>query len=666
MVISFQIWADDNEQKELRVLSWSGDETYLPRAGYPLDLELQYLQRYCQQHKLTLKQINVKDFEQLIPMLLAGKGDVISANLTITRDRKKSIAFTTPLLFTHEFLLMGKNAKKLKNAQQLNQREVAVQKGKSHLKTAQGLKKAYPKLKVRYIPADLSSEEIYDRLANGEYDLAIQDGNLLRSTLKYRDDVKISLQASGKRNIAWAVAPTNTDLLKNLNEFLVQKKISKPAASVAATKTSQWKNIQQKNTIRFVMRNNLSSYYIWRGELLGFNYELAKQFAKEHNLRYEIVVAPDNAAMMDYLTQDKADIALGYLTPTEQRRQQGIDFSRPYHYASELLIGQSDEDPVLNINDLAGRTIHARRSSAYWHTAQELQKKVSNLSLKAVSETQETETIIENIANGDYDLTIADNHIVDMELTFRDDIQSFMSLGEPKPQSWAIKKGHQQLINKSNAFIKSHYRGLFYNVIYNKYFKNERRLDKHYNDYSEQKNTGTLSPYDKTVKKYAKKYQFDWRLMIAQMHQESRFNPKATSMAGAKGLFQVMPRTAEELGIEDVTNPKSGIRAGIKYMDWVRQRMLHHNINKDQLIWFTLASYNAGAGHVRDAIRLAKQKGWKENVWFNNVEKAMLLLSQRKYAAKARYGYVRGQEPVNYVRAIKRRFETYEHVVENI
>ncbi len=666
MVISFQLWANDNEQKELRVLSWSGDETYLPRAGYPLDLELQYLQRYCQQHKLTLKQINVKDFEQLIPMLLAGKGDVISANLTITRDRKNKIAFTAPLLFTHEFLLMGKNSNDLKNAQQLNQREVAVQKGKSHLKTAQGLKKAYPNLSIRYIPADLSSEEIYDRLANGEYDLAIQDGNLLRSTLKYRDDVKISLQASGKRNIAWAVAPTNTELLKNLNTFLVQKKISKSAASVTAAKISQWKNIQQKNTIRFVMRNNLSSYYIWRGELLGFNYELAKQFAKEHNLRYEIVVAPDNAAMMDYLNQDKADIALGYLTPTEQRRQQGIDFSRPYHYASELLIGQSDEDPVLNISDLAGRTIHARRSSSYWQTAQELQKKVSDLSLKAVPETQETETIIENIANGDYDLTIADNHIVDMELTFRDDIQSFMSLGEPKPQSWAIKKGHQQLINKSNTFIKSHYRGLFYNVIYNKYFKNARRLDKHYNDYSEQKNTGTLSPYDKTVKKYAKKYQFDWRLMIAQMHQESRFNPKAKSMAGAKGLFQVMPKTAEELGIKDVTDPKSGIRAGIRYMDWVRQRMQHHNIQDDQLIWFTLASYNAGAGHVRDAIRLAKQKGWKENIWFNNVEKAMLLLSQRKYAAKARYGYVRGQEPVNYVRAIKRRFETYEHVVEKI
>ncbi len=669
---SFTVQADTTPNT-LTVLTWSGDESYLPRAGYPIDMELQYLQRFSQQQNLTLKQIKVEDFGQLIPMLLAGTGDVISANLTITRKRNKQVSFTHSFLQTHEYLLMGKNSPSLKTGQDLNGREVVIQKGKSYLKTAQGLAKAYPKLRIRTVAEDISTENIYDKLANGEYDLTIQDKNLLSSALKYRDDIKISLQASGKRNIAWAVSPKNSILLKQLNTFLTQQKLSdapKKQALSQLTKPdptiSLWQQIKQKNTVRFVLRNNLSSYYIWRGELLGFNYELAKQFAKEHRLRYEIIVAPDNAAMLDYLVQGKADIALGYLTPTQQRRQQGIAFSRPYHYASELLIGNTDSDDITDIKDLAGHTIYARPSSSYWQTAKGLQSKVDNLELKAVEETQETETIIENIADGQYDLTIADNHIVDMELTFRSDIQSFMSLGEPKPQSWAIKKGHDKLMAKSNAFIKKHYRGLFYNVIYNKYFKNQRRLDKHYNDYSEQKNTGTLSPYDKTVKKYAKKYNFDWRLMIAQMHQESRFDPKAKSMAGAKGLFQVMPRTAEELGIEDLTNPKSGIHAGIRYMDWVRQRMQHHNLQADQLIWFTLASYNAGAGHVRDAIRLAKQQGWRGDVWFDNVEKAMLLLSKRKYAAKARYGYVRGQEPVNYVRAIKRRFETYEHVVTDI
>jgi membrane-bound lytic murein transglycosylase F len=81
-------------------------------------------------------------------------------------------------------------------------------------------------------------------------------------------------------------------------------------------------------------------------------------------------------------------------------------------------------------------------------------------------------------------------------------------------------------------------------------------------------------------------------------------------------------------------------------------------------MWFTLAAYNAGQGHVKDARRLARQKGWNPNRWFNNVEKAMLLLSKRKYARQARHGYVRGREPVNYVRDIRDRFVAYQRLAE--
>ena len=99
------------------------------------------------------------------------------------------------------------------------------------------------------------------------------------------------------------------------------------------------------------------------------------------------------------------------------------------------------------------------------------------------------------------------------------------------------------------------------------------------------------------------------------------------------------------------------------YMNWVLERMRKDVVKDKQLIWFTIASYNAGAGHVREAMRVAIQKGWRDDVWFGHVEMAMLLLSQSKYAAKARYGYVRGQEPVHYIREIKRRFETYDNIL---
>ena len=169
---------------------------------------------------------------------------------------------------------------------------------------------------------------------------------------------------------------------------------------------------------------------------------------------------------------------------------------------------------------------------------------------------------------------------------------------------------------------------------------------------------GQISPYDKLVQKYAEEYGFDWRLIAAQMYQESRFNPKARSSSGARGLMQLMPRTASSLGIKDLDKPANSIKAGVKYLDWLRDRF-SDELPLAERLWFSLAAYNAGAGHVHDARRLAKSIGRDPDRWFFQTETAMLLLSQKEYASKARYGFVNGEEPVNYVRDIKQRFEAY-------
>ena len=93
-------------------------------------------------------------------------------------------------------------------------------------------------------------------------------------------------------------------------------------------------------------------------------------------------------------------------------------------------------------------------------------------------------------------------------------------------------------------------------------------------------------------------------------------------------------------------------------MDWLRDRF-DSKLPISERLWFTLAAYNAGAGHVHDARRLAKQEGYDPDRWFDHTEEAMLLLAKKKYARKARYGFVNGREPVNYVRDIRQRFEAY-------
>ena len=279
----------------------------------------------------------------------------------------------------------------------------------------------------------------------------------------------------------------------------------------------------------------------------------------------------------------------------------------------------------------------------------------------AADETLSTELLIEQVANNEIDLTIADSNLFAIEQSFRDEIISPLTLNDNVPYAYMVRNENKKLLTALNGYIRSIYRKTFYNVVKNKYFSNQSRKEKH--RASRLMPGSALSPFDQLVKQNANQFNFDWRLITAQMYQESRFNPKEKSHAGALGLIQVLPKTAKELGYLDLTNPQESIAAGVEYLNWTRDRFSGSLPLQDR-IFFALAAYNAGFGHVRDAQKLAKKMGLNERKWFNNVEKAMLLLQRPEYYKKARFGYCRGSEPVNYVREINQRYLSYIDIVK--
>ncbi len=121
-----------------------------------------------------------------------------------------------------------------------------------------------------------------------------------------------------------------------------------------------------------------------------------------------------------------------------------------------------------------------------------------------------------------------------------------------------------------DAYISRNYKGLFYNVTFNRYFKEPKTIRIH-EQYRVEAGK-EISPYDDLVKEYALEYGFDWRLVVSQMYQESQFDPDARSFAGAQGLMQVMPRTARQFGFTDVHDPEQGIAAGMAYLEWLEDR----------------------------------------------------------------------------------------------
>jgi membrane-bound lytic murein transglycosylase F len=348
------------------------------------------------------------------------------------------------------------------------------------------------------------------------------------------------------------------------------------------------------------------------------------------------------------------------MTPTEERMEGGVAFTRPYNYVEQVIVARTDDVGLHDIADLAGRTVWVRPSSAYVGTLENVRSKGIDLTIAEAPEEMDTEEIIGMVASGDYDLTLADSHIADIEVNWRDDVKAAFPVTNLLPLSWAVRASNPELREALDEFLQREYRGLYFNIIYERYFRDAREIRTHRDERADL--VGDLSPYDAIVKKYADVYGFDWRLIVSMMYQESQFNPRARSFAGAAGLMQVLPRTAGEFGFDDLQDPEEAIHAGIKYLDWVRDRFEPDLAVKDRM-WFTLAAYNAGAGHVRDARRLARKLGLNPNVWFGNVERAMLLLSRAQYAQVAQYGYCRCGEPVRYVRDVRSRYNAYVETI---
>ncbi|MFC6980795.1 transglycosylase SLT domain-containing protein [Microbulbifer taiwanensis] len=395
---------------------------------------------------------------------------------------------------------------------------------------------------------------------------------------------------------------------------------------------------------------------MWKGRILGYEYELLQDFAKDIGVRLEIIVAPEHDDFIEILNDGKADIAANLLAITPKREQQGMRFSSPTHTARVGIVSGKGRG-VKNLQALTGRTVCVREGSSHYDLLQKIQQQVPDVKFEKVPESTDIQQIFDKIVQGECDLTFADDLTVNMERSWRSDIELSLDLKDDHDHAWMMRQTNPQLVSAVNDFLKKKKTKKRQQQLYSKYFDSPKRSRP---EITELTAKGKISPYDDLVQEYAGEYDFDWRLVVAQMFQESSFNPKAKSWVGARGLMQVMPDTGKQVGESNLFDPETSVRAGLKYLDWLHRKFVNReDIAPDNEMWFTLAAYNAGLGHVYDAKELATEMGWDRKVWFGNVERAMLLLSQKKYYRKARYGYARGQEPVDYVRKIEARYRTY-------
>jgi membrane-bound lytic murein transglycosylase F len=455
--------------------------------------------------------------------------------------------------------------------------------------------------------------------------------------------------------------------------------------------------IRERGSLVVLAPYNSTTYFIYQGEPMGYEYELLRAFAKDLNVELRMIVVTDPKSLYPLLNSGEGDIAAGRLIPpdaptAELEKQSPVAFTRALYRTEPALVqqekapstagegadkalkaGPADPLPEIDIQarlitqpaQLAGRTVSLPEASAYHRTLIELSDEISgDIHVVEVEGKIQDETLAQKVARGEVQFTVMQKNLADLKEAEFKNLKVRPILGQSHSVSWAVRQNSPELMKELNQWIEEKKNGSFFDALYQKYFIDRRRyLERVMSEYLTS-TTGKLSEFDPLIKQYALELNWDWRLLASQAFQESRFKPAARSWAGATGLLQLMPATAREFGVTNALDPADNVKGAVKFLKWLQRYWEQRVPDEGERLKFILASYNTGAGHVEDAQRLTEKYGGDPQKW-DDVSYWLLQKSTQQYSSDpvVKFGFCRGLEPVNYVTNILERFDHYRQFV---
>ena len=426
-------------------------------------------------------------------------------------------------------------------------------------------------------------------------------------------------------------------------------------------------SIKKKGELTVLTLYSSTSYFLYRGEEMGYEYELIKQFAESEGLKTQIVVAENIGKLVEMLQKGEGDI-IAYDIPITGDLKDQLLYCGPEIITPQILIQRIEKNKTLlrNVTELVGKDIYVEKDSKYETRINNLNNELGGgIKIHLMNkDTIITEDLIEMVANGKIDYTLADNNIARLKKTYYNNIDIKLNISFPQRSAWAVRTNEPELAKAVDKWAENNTKSPKYKEILKRYFE----LSKNYQipDVLSIKK-GQISVYDPLFKKYAKEQGWDWRLIAAQAYHESRFDTSVVSWAGAKGLMQIMPRTARSNGLadKDIQNPEKNIATAIKIMASL-DRSFSTIEDPQERMKFILASYNSGIGHVLDAIALTKKYGKDPQKWDGNVAEYILLKSNPEYFNDevCKFGYFRGRETYSYVNKVLKLYEYYKSKIK--
>ena len=406
--------------------------------------------------------------------------------------------------------------------------------------------------------------------------------------------------------------------------------------------------ILKKGALTVITRNNAHCYYSYRDQEMGFEYDLAKAFADHLGVTLNIRIAEKWEGMIPDLMNQSGDLIAASMTITPSRSQKVL-FSHSYMDIQQHLIVHRDNNTIRSLEDLSGQVVHTRQGTSYQERLQDLKTQIPDLTITLLEDVP-TEELIRQVAEKEIDITVADSNIALLNRRYYPQAIMAEPLGEAEALGWAVHPQAHQLIEKINQFFKQIKSNGQYQELRRQYYAEVESFDYFDLKVYHRRLATRMPKYQPILMAAAREYGFDWRLIAAQMYQESHFRQYARSHAGAYGLMQLTRRTAKSFGVTKLYDPEQNIYAGIRHL-----RNLHDYFdieNESDRMDIAMAAYNIGQGHVRDAQKLAIKLRLDPNKW-SSLKEVLPLLRYRRYYKDTVYGYCRGTEPVAYIKQIK-------------
>lgn len=452
-----------------------------------------------------------------------------------------------------------------------------------------------------------------------------------------------------------------------------------------------WADVIANDTLTALLTFNSTSYFLYRGEAMGYEFRALREFADAHDLVLDATVVRNRTELFRLLNEGEGDVVGARLVPIREF-QEVVGLTRPLYDTRPTVVqqrepldsapipdevtelvdsaveGPTDDPPAEELRarlvehprELAGDTVTLPRGSEYYRRLVELRDTMDEtIELVELENVMTSEGVMQRIAAGTLDITVTPENLAELSTEYFTNLAVEPVVGPRHGVVWAVRSNAPVLRDSLNAWIERERDGTL-SDLYDRYFIDRRAYRERAESEYLTSETGRLSEHDSLLAAHAREIGWDWRLLASQAFQESRFDADARSWAGAMGLLQLMPGTARDMGVSDPHDPVQNVEGAVKYIAFLEERWTPSMPDSAARLPFVLASYNAGFGHVEDAQRIAEKNGDDPASW-EDVAFWLLRLSQRRWYSDpvVRFGYVRGLEPVTYVSLIRERYDHY-------